>query len=61
MDTDGTMNLWLKDTGEKIRCLNYEIEIGLRIFSRGSIALPTGPGLGIVLDEEKLARYRVAV
>lgn len=25
--------------------------------SRGSIALPTGPGLGIDLDEEKLAQY----
>lgn len=25
--------------------------------SRGSIALPSGPGLGIELDEEKLARY----
>ena len=25
--------------------------------SRGSIALPSGPGLGITLDEEKLARY----
>ena len=25
--------------------------------SRGSIALPPGPGLGITLDEEKLARY----
>lgn len=25
--------------------------------SRGSIALPSGPGLGIDLDEEKLARY----
>jgi muconate cycloisomerase len=25
--------------------------------SKGSIALPSGPGLGIELDEEKLARY----
>jgi L-alanine-DL-glutamate epimerase-like enolase superfamily enzyme len=29
--------------------------------SRGSISLPSGPGLGIALDEEKLARYSVAV
>ena len=29
--------------------------------SRGSIALPSGPGLGIALDEEKLARYSVAL
>lgn len=27
----------------------------------GSIAVPTGPGLGITLDEEKLARYSVAM
>ena len=27
--------------------------------SRGSIALPSGPGLGIDLDDEKLARYSV--
>jgi muconate cycloisomerase len=27
---------------------------------RGSIALPSGPGLGIDLDEEKLARYGLA-
>jgi len=25
--------------------------------SRGSLALPSGPGLGIELDEEKLKRY----
>jgi muconate cycloisomerase len=25
--------------------------------SSGSIALPSGPGLGIELDEEKLAKY----
>jgi L-alanine-DL-glutamate epimerase-like enolase superfamily enzyme len=29
--------------------------------SRGSIALPSGPGLGIALDEDKLARYNVSV
>ncbi|MGA0024281.1 MAG: mandelate racemase/muconate lactonizing enzyme family protein [Burkholderiales bacterium] len=27
----------------------------------GNIAVPTGPGLGITLDEEKLARYSVAM
>ncbi len=27
--------------------------------SRGSLAVPTGPGLGIDLDEEKLAKYAV--
>jgi len=27
--------------------------------SRGSIALPSGPGLGITLDEEKLAQYNL--
>ena len=26
--------------------------------SSGSIALPDGPGLGVVLDETKLAKYR---
>lgn len=29
--------------------------------SRGSIELPAGPGLGIVLDEQKLARYSVMI
>lgn len=29
--------------------------------SRGSIELPSGPGLGIVLDEQKLARYSVMI
>lgn len=29
--------------------------------SRGSIALPSGPGLGIALDEQKLARYSVMI
>lgn len=29
--------------------------------SRGSIALPSGPGLGMALDEEKLARYSVMI
>lgn len=29
--------------------------------SRGSIALPSGPGLGIDLDEEKLARYSLTM
>jgi hypothetical protein len=32
------MDPWLKDTGEKIQCLNYEINICLRIFTGGSIA-----------------------
>jgi hypothetical protein len=32
------MNPWLKDTGEKIRCLNYEIDICLRVFTGNSIA-----------------------
>ena len=27
--------------------------------SRGSIALPPGPGLGIDLDDEKLAQYGI--
>jgi L-alanine-DL-glutamate epimerase-like enolase superfamily enzyme len=29
--------------------------------SRGSVGLPSGPGLGIELDEEKLARYSLPV
>jgi muconate cycloisomerase len=29
--------------------------------SSGSIALPSGPGLGITLDEEKLARYNMKI
>lgn len=29
--------------------------------SRGSIPLPSGPGLGIALDDEKLARYRLSM
>jgi len=27
----------------------------------GSIALPAGPGLGVVLDDAKIARYRFEV
>ena len=27
----------------------------------GEIPVPDGPGLGIVLDEEKLAKYRVEI
>jgi L-alanine-DL-glutamate epimerase-like enolase superfamily enzyme len=29
--------------------------------SRGEMALPRGPGLGVELDEEKLRRYRLHV
>ena len=38
MNTDDIMGPWLKDTGEKIRCPNYEIDICLRIFTGSSIA-----------------------
>lgn len=33
------------------------IEGGLMKYERGSIAVPTGPGLGVALDEEKMRRY----
>jgi hypothetical protein len=33
MNTEDIMDPWLNDTGEKIRCLNYEIDICPRIFS----------------------------
>ena len=29
------------------------------VFEGGSIAVPDGPGLGVVVDEEKLVRYAV--
>jgi muconate cycloisomerase len=27
--------------------------------TRGSLALPGGPGLGVTLDDEKIAKYRL--
>jgi L-alanine-DL-glutamate epimerase-like enolase superfamily enzyme len=29
--------------------------------SKGSIALPSGPGLGVTLDDAKLAKYKFEV
>ena len=33
-------------------------KVGLCDLTRGELALPGGPGLGVTLDEEKVRRYR---
>lgn len=31
----------------------------LRVGDDGSVAVPRGPGLGVALDEDKIAHYRI--
>jgi L-alanine-DL-glutamate epimerase-like enolase superfamily enzyme len=41
-------------------CADDVIKEDLRTFDRGTLAVSQGPGLGVTLDEEKLARYAEA-
>jgi L-alanine-DL-glutamate epimerase-like enolase superfamily enzyme len=41
-------------------CADDVIVEDLRTFDRGTVLVPQGPGLGVTLDEEKLARYAEA-
>jgi L-alanine-DL-glutamate epimerase-like enolase superfamily enzyme len=38
----------------------WYLEEPLRIDAEGNVVVPPGPGLGIALDEDKIARYRSA-
>ncbi|MCL4544102.1 MAG: mandelate racemase/muconate lactonizing enzyme family protein [Chloroflexi bacterium] len=54
------LELWHDPPGMTSDLFQWYLQEPLRIDADGNVRVPAGPGLGIALDEDKIARYRSA-